>query len=211
MTVLPVPPFGENTVMIRPWRACAALGRQAAAGVGRLAEREDDVLGQLRQQEDVGDAFGVERLVEQRGRLARGEDHDRRARVLADRGHLVRREATSSGWRARRTWRCPPARAAVASATFSLQPTKSSSGWVGETLAQAVEPVAGAGHVDAGAARCSLVRLLPAPRSASTPASCELLRTSRPRAALSTRSRRSPGCRPPRWRGAARDATSPRP
>ena len=56
--------------------------------MARLADREDDVLRQLRQQEDVGDV-GVERLLEQRGRLARGEQDDRRLRVLADGGDLV--------------------------------------------------------------------------------------------------------------------------
>ena len=49
------------------------------------------------------------------------------------------------------TWRWPPASAGAASATWSLQPTKSSSGSGGERLAQAVEAVAGARHVDADA------------------------------------------------------------
>ncbi len=83
--------------MMRPWRACAAFRRQAAAGVARLPEREDDVVGQLRQQQDVCDALGVQRFLEQGRRLARREDHDRRARVLADRCDLVRRERGRPG------------------------------------------------------------------------------------------------------------------
>ena len=80
-----------------PLTGVSALGGEPAAGVARLAEREDDVLGQLRQQQDVGDSFGVERLVEQGRRLARGEDHDRRAGVLADRGDLTGRERGRAG------------------------------------------------------------------------------------------------------------------
>ena len=55
----------------------AALGLEPAAGVTGLAEREDDVLGQLRQQQDIGDAFGIECLLEQGRGLARGENDDR--------------------------------------------------------------------------------------------------------------------------------------
>ena len=74
-----------------------ALGREPATGVRGLAEREDDVLGQLRKQQDVGDAVGVEGLVEQRRRLAGGEDDDRRARVLADHRDLVGRQGRRAG------------------------------------------------------------------------------------------------------------------
>ena len=57
--------------MMRPWRGVCAFADQTAAGVARLPEREDDVVGQLRQQQDVGDAVGVQCLFEQGGRLAR--------------------------------------------------------------------------------------------------------------------------------------------
>ena len=53
-----------------------------------LADREDDVLGQLWEQEDVGDV-GIECLLEQRRRFARGDEDDRSLRVLADGGQLV--------------------------------------------------------------------------------------------------------------------------
>ena len=51
--------------------------------MARLANREHDVLRQLREQEDVGD-IGVERLLEQGRGLTRGKQDDRRQRVLAD-------------------------------------------------------------------------------------------------------------------------------
>jgi hypothetical protein len=56
--------------------------------VRRLADREDDVLGQLRQEQHVGHV-GVERLLEERRVRSRGEHDHRRGRLLADRGQLV--------------------------------------------------------------------------------------------------------------------------
>ena len=56
-----------------------------------LADREDDVVRQLREQEDVGDVR-VERLLEEGRRLAGREDDDRRLRVLPDLRDLVLRE-----------------------------------------------------------------------------------------------------------------------
>jgi hypothetical protein len=54
-----------------------------------FAEREHDVVRQLRQQQDVGDVC-VERLVEQARCLTRCDEHHRRSRVLSNRGELVR-------------------------------------------------------------------------------------------------------------------------
>ena len=51
MTVLPVPPLGEKTVTTRP----SGAGRGRARGEARLADGEDDVVGELRKQQDVGD------------------------------------------------------------------------------------------------------------------------------------------------------------
>jgi hypothetical protein len=51
--------------------------------MARLADREHDVLRQLWEQEDVGNV-GVKCLLEQGRRLTRGEQDDRRLRVLAD-------------------------------------------------------------------------------------------------------------------------------
>src|SRR4029453_4496577 len=72
VTVLPVPPFGENTVTTLPLRpgpdsACPPGGRQHKSVV----------------------AVGVEGRREQAGRAARRDDQDRSPRVLADRGQLV--------------------------------------------------------------------------------------------------------------------------
>ena len=64
--------------------------------MGRLADREDDVLRQLREEQDVGDV-GVECVLEQRGRLTGGEQDDRCLRVLADRGELVGRQLGAAG------------------------------------------------------------------------------------------------------------------
>ena len=71
-------------------------GKQATAGVRRLADREDDVVGQLREQEDVGDVR-VERLLEELARLAGGENDDRCTRVLADDCQLVVRQRLRVG------------------------------------------------------------------------------------------------------------------
>jgi hypothetical protein len=57
-------------------------------GVARLANREDDVLGQLRKEQHVGDV-GVERLLEQGRSLARSHQDDRCLGVLADRRDVV--------------------------------------------------------------------------------------------------------------------------
>ena len=67
---MPVPPLGENTVTTWPCR-CAASPVRARPG-GGLPDGEDDAVGQLRQQHDVGDV-GVEGLLEERGRLAGGD------------------------------------------------------------------------------------------------------------------------------------------
>jgi len=62
----------------------------------RLADGEDDVLGHLRQEQDVGDV-GLERVLEERRGLAGGDEDDRRLRVLADRRELVGREHRAGG------------------------------------------------------------------------------------------------------------------
>ena len=56
-----------------------------------LADREDDVVRELRQEQQVAHV-GVERLLEHRAGLARGDQDQRRARLLADRGDLACRE-----------------------------------------------------------------------------------------------------------------------
>ena len=86
VTVFPVPPLGENTVTMRPRRVDVDGGPQSRPS--GLADGEDDVLGHLREEQDVGDVR-VQRLLEQDRGLARGEQDDRRPRVLADRGDLV--------------------------------------------------------------------------------------------------------------------------
>ena len=86
-TVLPTPPFGEKTVITRPRRPSPAL--RAAALCAGLADGEDDVLRQLRQRDEVGDAV-LERLFEQAGAVTGREEDDRRTRVLAHRRQLSR-------------------------------------------------------------------------------------------------------------------------
>ncbi len=71
--------------------ASLARRRRAPAGMADLLQREDDVLGQLRQQQDVRDVR-LEGLLEQGGRLERGDEDDRRPRVLADGRELERRQ-----------------------------------------------------------------------------------------------------------------------
>ena len=60
--------------------------------VGRLANCEDDVLDELREQQDVGHVR-LERLLEQPRRAVRRDEENRGAGVLADRGKLVRGQA----------------------------------------------------------------------------------------------------------------------
>ena len=93
ITVLPVPPFGENTVVIRPWLAEAL---RPPARMADLAQREDDVVGQLRERQDVGHA-PLERGLEEARAVARGDEDHGRLRVLADRRVLVRGEHRPAG------------------------------------------------------------------------------------------------------------------
>ena len=62
----------------------------------RLLDREDHVLDELRQEQDVLD-IRVQRSLEERRRLVGGDDHDRRARLLADRSYLAGRERRVTG------------------------------------------------------------------------------------------------------------------
>ena len=64
--------------------------------VGGLADREDHVLDELRQEQDVRD-IGVQRLLEHPGRAARRHDQDRGAGVLANGCKLVRGQGRTPG------------------------------------------------------------------------------------------------------------------
>ena len=66
-----------------------------AAGVAGLLDREDDVVGQLREQHDVGDV-GVECVLQQARGASGGEQDYRRLRVLANRRHVVRRQSRAA-------------------------------------------------------------------------------------------------------------------
>jgi len=55
--------------------------------VRRLLDHEEDVVDELRQEQDVRHV-GVECVLEDLGRGSGGDDHDRRPRLLADRRHL---------------------------------------------------------------------------------------------------------------------------
>src|SRR3954451_1772122 len=66
--------------------------RRLALGVRGLADREDHVVHQLREDEHVGDV-GRQRFLEQLVRGARSDDDDRAAGLLADGGHFGAREA----------------------------------------------------------------------------------------------------------------------
>src|SRR4249919_2653303 len=70
--VLPIPPLGENTVATLPTR------------LAPLAEREDDVLRELRKRDHVRD-LDLQRLGEDVGALAGAKQDHRGPRVLADR------------------------------------------------------------------------------------------------------------------------------
>ena len=73
--------------------AAAAAGalRVPAPGVRGLADREDHVLDELRQEQDVG-YIRVQRLLEQPCRPAGSDDQDRSTRVLTDACKLIRRQ-----------------------------------------------------------------------------------------------------------------------
>src|SRR5689334_11931885 len=64
--------------------------------VRRLANRKDDVLDELWQQEDIGDVR-LECLLEHARRPARGNDQDRGASVLANSCKLVRGQTRAPG------------------------------------------------------------------------------------------------------------------
>ena len=69
MTVFPVPPFGENTVTIRPRRVVALLeGAGAERRPAGLADGEDDVLRHLREEQHVRDVR-LQGLLEEDGGL----------------------------------------------------------------------------------------------------------------------------------------------
>ena len=125
VTVLPVPPFGENTVMTRPV-AARVSPLAAPTRVARLADREDDVLGQLRKEQHVGDV-GVERLFEQSRGLARGDEDDRRLRVLADRRDLVGGQRRAARGVQHSLEMSAGQRAGSCTGTWSAWPTSSSS------------------------------------------------------------------------------------
>jgi hypothetical protein len=59
--------------------------------VAHLLQREDGVLRQLREEQDVRHV-GLEGGIEQRRRLHRRDEDHRRPRVLADRRELERRQ-----------------------------------------------------------------------------------------------------------------------
>ncbi len=62
----------------------------------RLADREDDVLDQLREQQDVGD-LGLQRLLEHDRRPAGSDDQNRGARLLTNGCELIRRQTRAPG------------------------------------------------------------------------------------------------------------------
>jgi len=62
---------------------------ELAACVCRLADREHDVVRELRQQQHVGDVGGERVLEHRRGLRSGGDEDDRRPGLLADRGYLA--------------------------------------------------------------------------------------------------------------------------
>ena len=195
VTVLPVPPFGENTVTIRPRRVGALTGGFAGR-LARLADGEDDVLGHLREEQDVRHV-GVQRLLEQDRGLARGEQDDRRPRVLAERGDLVAPGAWSCASRAARPRGGRRSAMPADSATPTLVPTSSTSAWRSSASRSWSRPSQRARDEDPGLladgcgggiedAHCSVLPGI-------SWASCWPLRPSVEE--RSRRSRRSPGCR----------------
>jgi len=127
-----------------PRAARVAVG-VAATAVRRLANREDDVLDQLREQQDVGHV-SVQRLVEQPGRAAGCNQQDRRTRVLADRVDLVCRERRAPG-RVQDRLEMTPGECAGAARDVGARADHLDLGMACEGLAQLVEPFAGSGRV----------------------------------------------------------------
>ena len=176
VTVLPVPPFGENTVTILPCRpgpvVCVPAGR-----VRRLADREDDVLDELRAASRTS-ATSASSACSSSPAAARGEQDHRRTRVLADRRQLVRGQ--------RRSPCCVQDGVQVAACQrrgsfgdVGAGADQLDLGVVGERLAELLEPFTGSGGVNHSRAELFLgcgahYGLLPGPSNyiVSTPGSC---------------------------------------
>ena len=126
-----------------------AGGGGPAAGVGRLADREDHVLGQRGQQDDIGDV-GPERLVEQERGLAGRDEQHRYPRVLADQRQVVHRQRRGAGrvQDAVEVTACERGRPVLdlLARTDDLEVRL-----LPERVAEGVEAVTGAGQVDPGA------------------------------------------------------------
>ena len=123
-----------------------------AGRVRRLADREDDVLDELRQQQDVRDVR-IQSLLEQPRRAARREQEDRGTRVLPDCRKLVRGQRRGPG--------CMEDGVQVAArqgrsavGDVGARPDEFDLGMAGKRVAELVEPFTGSGGVDAHALGC---------------------------------------------------------
>ena len=138
--------------------AVPALGaRQPLAHVAGLADREDDVVGELRQQQDVGDV--VRRAPPRAEPGSRSRRAGRPAPACARGSRPARSPAApTNAWRAGRPGGARPRASRRPRQPAPAEPTSSTSGWRPEGLPEIGQPVAVARDVDAGAlaahARC---------------------------------------------------------
>ena len=117
--------------------------------VRRLANCEDDVLDELREQQDVGHVR-LESLLEQPRRAVRRDEENRGAGVLADRGKLVRGQARAPR-RVEDGVQVAARQRAGAVSDANTRADHLDLGVVRERLAQLLESLAGPRRIDSDA------------------------------------------------------------
>src|SRR3954451_6444621 len=151
-----------------------------------LPNREDDVVGQLRQEQDVGDVV-LQRVLEQLRGAVRGEQDDRRTSVLADRCDLVHRQRRGAGG-VQDDLEVPTGQGRCGLRHLWGGADELDLRMVGKRLPEIRQAVAVARHVDAGLLpggaltvfACPLLEhYWPPPKSAKKRLSCARLRPSR--------------------------------
>ena len=139
MTVLPVPPFGENTVTIRP---CAVVGAEAPSDrrpewpAFRIAKNTfSGICGRSRTSATSSSrACSINCDASPEASTMIGARVCSRITASSSDGSVASEVAWST------TWRWPPASAPVASWTCSATPTSSRSGWWASAWQSVADP-----------------------------------------------------------------------
>ena len=144
----------------------AAVRLLLATCVAGLPDREDDVVGELRKQQDVGDVR-VQRVFEQARRAAGGEQDHGGLRVFPDRGYIVRRQRRAAR-RMQHDLQVPAGQGRGALEDVVARADELDLGVLSERLAQVGQAVADAAHEDADAVSAVHFHLVRAHRGPPT-------------------------------------------